>query len=184
MALHRDIYWVGRQWAVTGFGVQAVDQRLQGAFDIKSSQVWDEGLQARTRAHAWVNAEDFDKALVMARQRFPEPERKSLPLVESVLELIQQPGLGPSRQPMPPPCNDFLVDQVLGDQVSGDQVSGDEVLDDETLDDETLVDDVVGLQLVETTASVERPQAELPPPLQFSMEGQLARFLPQWRVRR
>ncbi len=35
MALHRDIYWVGRQWAVTGFGVQAVDQRLKGAFDVE-----------------------------------------------------------------------------------------------------------------------------------------------------
>jgi len=23
MALHRDIYWVGRQWAVTGYGIQA-----------------------------------------------------------------------------------------------------------------------------------------------------------------
>jgi hypothetical protein len=27
MALHRDIYWVGRQWAVTGYGIQACDQK-------------------------------------------------------------------------------------------------------------------------------------------------------------
>jgi len=42
MALHRDIYWVGRQWAVTGFGIQAIDQRLKGSFDIEMSRVWDE----------------------------------------------------------------------------------------------------------------------------------------------
>jgi len=151
MALHRDIYWVGRQWAVTGFGMQAVDQRLQGAFDIESSGVWDDGLQARVRGHAWVNGEDFDKALMIARQRFPEPARKALPLVESVLELIQQPALVRLQQPTPPPP----VDEA-------------------------------GLQLLETAA-----QAELPPPppappplLQLRMQGRLARFVPQWRVRR
>jgi len=40
MALHRDIYWVGRQWAVTGYGMQAVDQKLQGKFDIEASRLW------------------------------------------------------------------------------------------------------------------------------------------------
>ena len=38
MALHRDIYWIGRQWAITGFGVQAIDQRLKGAFDIEDAR--------------------------------------------------------------------------------------------------------------------------------------------------
>ena len=37
MALHRDIYWVGRQWAVTGYGMQAVDPKLKGQFDIEAS---------------------------------------------------------------------------------------------------------------------------------------------------
>ena len=92
MALHRDIYWVGRQWAATGFGVQAIDQRLQGAFDIESSRLWDDGLQARMRRYAWLNGEDFDKALMIARQRFPAPAEKELSLVESVLELIRQPA--------------------------------------------------------------------------------------------
>jgi hypothetical protein len=32
MALHRDIYWVGRQWAVTGAGIQAVDQKRRRGF--------------------------------------------------------------------------------------------------------------------------------------------------------
>jgi hypothetical protein len=89
MALHRDIFWVGRQWAVTGFGVQAVDQRLKGAFDIEACRLWEEGLIERTRALGWLNRDDFGKALEIARSRSPEPPRKTLPLVESVLELIQ-----------------------------------------------------------------------------------------------
>jgi len=147
MALHRDIYWVGRQWAATGFGVQAIDQRLQGAFDIEPSRLWDDGLQARVRRYAWLNGEDFDKALMIARQRFPAPAEKELSLVESVLELIRQPALGPSQ---PPPR-----------------------------ENET------GMDLVQAPQQVERPRpAPTPPPLQLRVEGQLARFVPQWRVRR
>jgi hypothetical protein len=89
MALHRDIFWVGRQWAVTGFGLQAVDQRLKGAFDVEITRLWEDDLPQRMRALAWLNADDFNKALDLARGRFPPPPRKSLPLVESVLELIQ-----------------------------------------------------------------------------------------------
>ena len=89
MALHRDIFWVGRQWAVTGFGLQAVDQRLKGAFDVEVTRLWEDDLPRRMRALAWLNADDFNKALDLARGRFPQPPRKSLPLVESVLELIQ-----------------------------------------------------------------------------------------------
>jgi hypothetical protein len=91
MALHRNIFWVGRQWAVTGLGVQAVDQRLKGAFDIEPSRLWEDGISERMGAHAWLNVEDFNKALSMARERFPEPPKKRLPLVESVLELMQPP---------------------------------------------------------------------------------------------
>ena len=36
MALHRDIFWVGRQWAVTGYGIQACDQKQKGGFDIEA----------------------------------------------------------------------------------------------------------------------------------------------------
>jgi hypothetical protein len=93
MALHRDIYWVGRQWAVTGFGIQAVDQRLKGAFDVEVTRLWEDELSQRMRALAWLNADDFNKAMELARARFPQPPRKALPLVESVLELMQ-PTLG------------------------------------------------------------------------------------------
>jgi hypothetical protein len=101
MALHRDIYWVGRQWAVTGFGIQAIDQRLKGSFDIEIARLWDEIAVERTRALAWLNAVDFDKALEISRARHPEPERKKLPLVESVLKMIQ-PAESAKVVPSPP----------------------------------------------------------------------------------
>ncbi|HWZ39230.1 MAG TPA: hypothetical protein VNY08_13110 [Bradyrhizobium sp.] len=97
MALHRDIYWVGRQWAVTGVGVQAVDQRLKGAFDIEVARLWDDDLPQRMRGLAWINIDDFNKALEVAHARFPAPPRKSLPLVESVLELIQPAPAAPAK---------------------------------------------------------------------------------------
>jgi hypothetical protein len=75
MALHRDIYWVGRQWAVTGYGIQACDQKQKGQFDIEGSKLWDEGVQDNLRAQTWLNAEDFAKAVAVARKYFPEPSR-------------------------------------------------------------------------------------------------------------
>ncbi|UFZ05908.1 hypothetical protein LQG66_06260 [Bradyrhizobium ontarionense] len=75
MALHRDIFWIGRQWAVTGHGLQAVDQRLKGAFDIDRSRVWDDGLLDPLRKQAWFNEVDFEKALGTARARFPAAEQ-------------------------------------------------------------------------------------------------------------
>jgi hypothetical protein len=89
MALHRDIFWVGRQWAVTGYGLQAVDQKLKGTFDIESSRLWEDGLLESMRAEAWLNAEDFGKALAVARKHFPEPPRKTPPPEERVLGLIE-----------------------------------------------------------------------------------------------
>jgi hypothetical protein len=102
MALHRDIYWVGRQWAVTGFGIQAIDQRLKGSFDIEMAGVWDEIAVERIRALPWLNAAHFDKALEIARARHPEPARKKLPLVESVLKMIQPAPAEPQKAAPPP----------------------------------------------------------------------------------
>jgi hypothetical protein len=104
MALNRDIFWVGRQWAVTGFGIQAVDQRLKGAFDIEASRLWEEALIERIRALAWLNQDDFGRALEIARSRNPQPPRKALPLIESVLELIQQKPAEP-KTPTPAKAN-------------------------------------------------------------------------------
>ena len=71
MALHRDIFWVGRQWAVTGAGIQAVDQRLRGVLDIDIARLWDDAHVQSRRAKPGVNLEDFDAAVTMARARFP-----------------------------------------------------------------------------------------------------------------
>lgn len=82
MTLHRDIYWLGRQWAVTGFGVQAVDQKRFGQHDIEAARIGDDdvALAAPLRTFAWFDAEDFREAICQARRRpisgfvdFPPP---------------------------------------------------------------------------------------------------------------
>ena len=113
MALDRNIYWVGRQWAVTGLGIQLVDQRLKGAFDIEASRVWAEDVSERMRAYAWLNAEDFNKALSVARERFPAPPKKRLPLVESVLELIQPAPVEVPKPVAPPPVAAAPVREIV-----------------------------------------------------------------------
>ena len=79
MALHRDIYWVGKQWAVTGHGVQACDQKQKSKFDIEAERVWDDDVLESLRAHKWLNVADLEQALALARQRFPEPPRQVAP---------------------------------------------------------------------------------------------------------
>jgi len=74
MALHRDIHWIGRQWAVTGFGMQAIDQRLGGQFDIAIERLWDRDLLDVLSAQQWFNAADFAKGLEIARTRYPQPQ--------------------------------------------------------------------------------------------------------------
>ena len=120
MALHRDIFWVGRQWAVTGAGIQAVDQRLRGVLDIEIARLWDDDFIQSRRAKPGVNAADFDKALTVARARFPQTP-VSAPIV------AQLEALGVIETP--------VVSPVV-------------------------------------------------PAMKLRAEGKLARFLPQWRVRR
>jgi hypothetical protein len=85
MALHRDIHWIGRQWAVTGHGMQLIDQKLEGFFDIEIARLWDEGLIATMHAKEWLNAADFDKGLAVARTRFSQSTLPVKPLPEVVL---------------------------------------------------------------------------------------------------
>jgi hypothetical protein len=85
MALHRDIYWVGRQWAVTGYGIQACNQKQKGKFDIEASRLWEDGVLESMRALKWLNIEDFDKAISVARKHYPETPRRAAPPQESVL---------------------------------------------------------------------------------------------------
>ncbi len=90
MPLHRDIYWVGRQWAVTGYGMQAIDQKLNGIFDIEVSGLWDDSLSERMHALKWLNVADFDKGLAAARRHYPEPDRQAAPSEESVSRLNEE----------------------------------------------------------------------------------------------
>ena len=98
MALHRDIHWIGRQWAVTGFGMQAIDQKLGGKFDIEMARLWDEGLTESLREQKWFKAEDFEKGLAMARKRYPEPPRKTAP------PPLASPVLPPKAESVVPPA--------------------------------------------------------------------------------
>ena len=79
MALHRDIFWIGRQWTVTGFGMQAINQKLEGKFDVGIDRLWDDDWLAFLRDQQWFNAEDFSRGLAIARARYPEPPRQSKP---------------------------------------------------------------------------------------------------------
>ena len=85
MALHRDIHWIGRQWAVTGYGMQLIDQKLKGFFDIEASRLWEDGLVEIMHAKQWLNTADFDNALAIARARYPTPDRVTPPAEENVL---------------------------------------------------------------------------------------------------
>jgi hypothetical protein len=98
MALHRDIYWVGRQWAVTGLGMQAIDQKLRGKFDIDVSRLWEEDLPEILRAEKWFNPEDFSKGLVLARARYPQPPGQPAPKVAPAPVAVPAPQAVPASQ--------------------------------------------------------------------------------------
>ena len=102
MALHRDIFWIGRQWAVTGHGMQLIDQRLTGAFDIEVVRLWDDDLIARMRAKEWLNAADFDKGLAVARTRHPQPQAGSTSVIAPPV-----PAIEPIAPPPPPEAPKF-----------------------------------------------------------------------------
>src|ERR1700761_4175288 len=105
MALHRDIFWVGRQWAVTGYGLQAVDQKQKSRFDIEISRLWADDLTRELAAERWFNAEDFSRGLSMARARFPSPGEAggAQPFVpEAEPEPEPPPVSAPRREPLFP----------------------------------------------------------------------------------
>jgi hypothetical protein len=100
MALHRDIYWVGRQWAVTGLGMQAIDQKLQGKFDIAVSRLWEDDMPEILRAEKWFNPEDFSKGLILARARYPQPPGQPAPKAALAPKTVP---LAPDSGPVEPP---------------------------------------------------------------------------------
>lgn len=70
--LHRDIFWLGRQWCVTGFGIQAIDNKLKMRFDIPVSKIWEDGLTVRLTTEVWFDSDDFAQALAFARMRLQD----------------------------------------------------------------------------------------------------------------
>lgn len=108
MPLHRDIHWIGRQWAVTGHGVQLIDQKLQGFFDIEVSKLWDDVLIEAMHAKDWLNTADFEKALGIARARYQNPAGAQQPAsaqparaVTPLREVAPAPAIEPVA-PLPP----------------------------------------------------------------------------------
>lgn len=79
MPLHREIYWIGRQWAVTGLGLQAVNQKLHSGFDIEVPRLWDDGILEALCTHPWFNPDDFIRGLEVARARYPLPPGQAAP---------------------------------------------------------------------------------------------------------
>jgi hypothetical protein len=75
MPLHRDIFWLGRQWAVTRFGIRAVNQKLNMQFDVPISRVCEEGLTETMLPGDWFDIVDFAEALSVARKRRRKPRK-------------------------------------------------------------------------------------------------------------
>jgi hypothetical protein len=72
VVLHRDIFWLGKQWAVTGYGIQAVDKKLDMKFDVEADRIWEDGLDEPMLSESWFDANDFNQALGIARRRARE----------------------------------------------------------------------------------------------------------------
>ena len=54
MPLHRDIHWLGRQWAVTGHGLQLINQKQMGYYDIEAARLW-EARVSEVQSKAWID---------------------------------------------------------------------------------------------------------------------------------
>ena len=97
MALHRDIFWVGKQWAVTGYGMQAVDQKQKSKFDIEASRLWEDDLLENLSGQRWFNAEDFNAGLSVARAKYPEAPGKAALRKKAALKESAPAPVAPSK---------------------------------------------------------------------------------------
>ena len=105
MPLHRDIHWLGRQWAVTGHGLQLINQKQMGYYDIEVVRLWEAGLIQSMQGKAWINREDFDKALEIARARFAHAAPTDAP---PIMPAVSTPP------PPPPPAKPAPVELPSG----------------------------------------------------------------------
>jgi hypothetical protein len=142
---------------------------------------------------AWINIDDFDRALDLARTRFPAPPRKNLPLIESVLELIQPPASEAPR-PTPRPIESAIVEARLPETVIDETNSSEHVID-EPASPEPVIDEASPPEGVIGEASAPQPPDSTPillplepliqeaGPLEMRIEQVSAKFLPRWRIR-
>ncbi len=65
--MHRDVFWLGRQWAVTGYGIQTVSKKFAMKFDVEAKRIWEEDIDALMRDEPWFDASDFADAVKQAR---------------------------------------------------------------------------------------------------------------------
>jgi len=160
MPLHRDIYWVGKQWAVTGHGLQACDQRLKGKLDIEVDRLWEEGLAESMQADGWLNIEDFAKALSLARARYPARPRDAAPLAERVPGLIE-------TILEPPGTKAPGLTETGSEQTRSEEPSPKEAIPKADSPKETPVEEP-------------KPAAQI---FDLRITGWPAKFVPPWRVR-
>ena len=168
MALHRDIHWIGRQWAVTGHGMQLIDQKLKGFFDIEASRLWEHALIESMRAKEWLNVADFDKGLSVARTRFP-PRGVTRPAEETTAPAPPVAPLPGSPQPVAKP--------------EAPKHENPEPAKPAELDSIKLpLATPVALQASATTLAETRPPEPVAAKFQLRFLGQ-AKFIRPWRVR-
>jgi hypothetical protein len=112
MPLHRDIHWLGRQWAVTGHGLQLINQKQMGYYDIEASRLWEAGLIQSMQTKAWIDRPDFDKALDLARARFSDvaPEGETPP---AALPALPPPSAPPAKSAPVEPLSVPTLEDLL-----------------------------------------------------------------------
>ncbi len=104
MPLHRDIHWLGRQWAVTGHGLQLINQKQMGYYDIEAARLW-EARVTEVQSKAWIDRPDFDNALELARARFAQLAPADFSPSAAVAPLpppVRTPPLAVPRAPLEP----------------------------------------------------------------------------------
>jgi hypothetical protein len=73
--LSKPVFWRGRQWAVTGYGVE---RRDRNRYWIDHRRLWDDergfGWVRHMAEKNWVDIADFAEALRLARIRWPQKE--------------------------------------------------------------------------------------------------------------
>ena len=73
-ALNDPIYWKGRQWALTSYGIEARD----GKYAIDAKRVWEDnngyGWIHHMAEKEWVDLSDFTECLRLARARWPRTD--------------------------------------------------------------------------------------------------------------